>query len=134
MTTAFFKNNHRNSGLLEFLYKVLKPMTSNLTGSDVDMMRVMHVVYTEYYRGNRSRLEDMVLPEGACPDRCILPRDYVPPMSAPAAIHALFADPTAQICQPELEAAMAACTEYASDMLARRLQRSVMLSKAHVNA
>lgn len=133
MTTTFFHNNHRNSGLLEFLYKVLKPMTSNLTGSDVDMLRVMHVVYTQYYRGNRTKLENMVLPEDVCDYKFILPRDYVPPMSAPAAIHALFADPTAEISQPELEAAMAACTEYASYMLTRRLQRAMMLSKSHVS-
>lgn len=119
MHATFVNDNHRMSGMLQFLYRMVRPFASMTTHAEVEMLRVMHVVYTMYYHERRTKLVDMVPP--ASMPGCTLPRDYLPPAKAPAAIHALFEDPDADISPEVMEEAMLACVEFVTAVFERRI-------------
>lgn len=120
MDASFANNNHRMSGMLEFLYRVVKPFRCMATHEEVEMLRVMHAVYTQYYHKRHVTMADM-----AGDETTSAPRDYVPPETAPAAICALFEDPEAHISCAAMEAAMEACVQFVSARFERRISPMV---------
>ena len=130
-------DDHRASGLRDFLLDLVvsrrradRPLLP--TSPEAHMLRVMDLVYTQYYekvptlRAIAARLED--------DDDTRLVHGYRPPADAPAAVIELFRNPAAVIYQSAMEAAMEEAVDYAAGLMIRRIRAMARMLVNHAAA